>query len=108
MLPSESFDDRNVNDLVDYQARAQGPTRAAGVEVHEVGDDDLFEEESRAPRARSSGTRGLATVDDPSTRASASINHPRFMTGSPVTQTTYTARRLDEIINERLREKDAE
>ena len=30
------------------------------------------------------------------------------MTGSPVTQTTYTARQLDDLINERLRERDAE
>ena len=88
LLPSESFDDHNVSNLVDHGEGAQASNRQTRTQTQEGGDDDVFEEDTRTTQSEPSGVRDTAVANKPVAGVSSMRQHPRLMTGSPVTQTT--------------------
>ena len=108
LLPSESFDDHNVSNLVDHGEGTRASDRRTRDQIQEGEDDEVFEQDTRTSQSGPSGARGAAIANRPANGASSVLQHPRLMSGSPVIQTTYTARQLDDLINERIQERDAE
>ena len=108
LLPSESFDDHNVSNLVEHGEGTRASGRRTRDQAQEGGDDDVFEQGTRTSQSGPSRARGAAIANGPENGASSVLQHPRLMSGSPVTQTTYTARQLDDMISERIQERDAE